>query len=598
MQRPFHLLIKLMVAVLVFISIQGVLFAAEGASKVVQWPSMPNLDRGPGFYLSMPCILLCWLVMVLWVKTTDWISRDALQMKLPSYRYHAIAFGTFVVAMVLVWMVPYFLIAFPLLLLAHLGPLGWYIVNRNSKAEDHEKVLTAGHIRYLMSETLRPLGIKIGAEKPQPDDLGAHVVFKAQGAQSEREDRANLLAARQSSGYQATRELIALLVTTRADAAAIELTNAESGEMVLSYRIDGVWDVRTAYDYATASAIVHVLQTLATVDAEQRGNKQSGTFQATYEEVSLDCRLMCGPVKKGYRVLLRIRRQERVLANIRESGMSTKVREQLHELLHSQKGLVLFSSLPEDGLTTTVDLALESSDRLMREFVAIEEQEHRELDIENIAVSTYSAASGQTPCDALPEVIRKYPDVIVVRDLVNAETANQLCQQVTDEGRLVVTSVRAKGALDSMLRLLALKADRVVFSKAIVAAVSQRLVRRLCEECKEPYKPSPEQLKQLGLSGDKVKTLYRAGRPKAHPKKGEEEFCPHCEGIGYFGRVGMYEIALVNDEMRRVLAEQPKLQLLLEATHASKMSTIRHAGAALVAAGIISAKDLQRVLNN
>ncbi len=597
MQRPCCCLLRLIVATLVWTSTQSLLLAADDGVAGGQWPNLRSLDRGPGFYLSMTNILLCYLVMVAWVKTTDWISRDAQSMKLPFYRCNAIAFGTFVVAMAMVWMLPYFLAAFALLLIAYLGPLGWYVIYRNGKVEDHQKVLTSDHVRYLASQTLRPLGIKIDAEKPDARDLGADVKFNPSGTLAERDSRALLLQARQSAAYPAVRELIALAVATRADAVMLEFAEAKSRATALRYRIDGVWNTRTAYDHETASGILDVLQTLAALDTQQRDARLEGEFQAVYEATIYDCRLTCRPTKSGYRVLLRINDKQRPVTSLEESGMNVNMREQLHELLHRQQGLIVFSSLPEGGLTTTFDLALESSDRMMRDFIAIEDQDHRETDIENITVATYSAAEGQTPNDVLPAIIRKYPDVIIVRDLADAETADLLAKQVSGENRLVFTSVRAKDALESLLRVLALKADRAAFSQAVAAAVGVRLMRRLCDACKEPYRPSPAQLKQLGIPAGKLKTLYRPGQPNPQPKKGEPETCLQCEGIGYFGRVGLYELVVVDDRLRQVLSAQPTLDLLREAARMSKMRSFQHAGATLVAGGVTSIEELQRVLN-
>ncbi len=138
-----------------------------------------------------------------------------------------------------------------------------------------------------------------------------------------------------------------------------------------------------------------------------------------------------------------------------ELGMRPKMQEQLKELLAAPKGFLLFSSMPANGLRSSMGVILHCTDRFTREFAALEEENNRYEPVENVAVTTYSAAQGQTPADVLIKLFRMEPNVVVVRDLVNAQTVSMLCREIVED-RLMIGTIRAKDCADALLRVLAM----------------------------------------------------------------------------------------------------------------------------------------------
>ena len=185
---------------------------------------------------------------------------------------------------------------------------------------------------------------------------------------------------------------------------------------------------------------------------------------------------------------------------------------------------------------------LEETDRLMRDFVSIEEVSHRKREIQNVAVHTYDAAAGQTPDSIIPALIRTYPNVYVIRDLVNQETAKSATQTRVEEDHLVITTVRARDAAEALLRILQLKIPSKDFAELVTAVLYQRLIRTLCPDCKVGYQPSADLLRKLGIPAGKIEQLYRPPKPEEIDKP-----CPTCDGLGYKGRTGIFELLEVND---------------------------------------------------
>ena len=157
---------------------------AQNATAPLANP-LSSTDRGPGFYLSWPKIAALWLVFLAWVFTTDWVSSDAQEMKQKYLRWNAITVGSFLAALLLLVVLPSFWLGFPLLLIAYGVPLGTYVYLRNEKAEDHQRVLTPGHLRFVLSHLAGKVGIKIAAENVPDYEKGPPLKLDARGGPSE-----------------------------------------------------------------------------------------------------------------------------------------------------------------------------------------------------------------------------------------------------------------------------------------------------------------------------------------------------------------------------------------------------------------------------
>jgi type II secretory ATPase GspE/PulE/Tfp pilus assembly ATPase PilB-like protein len=295
----------------------------------------------------------------------------------------------------------------------------------------------------------------------------------------------------------------------------------------------------------------------------------------------------------GERVLVQLEGKKVRFENMEALGMRPKMEEQIREIMARQQGFFLISAMPGGGLRSTTNVILRSSDRFMREFYALEEADNRYEVVENIKVSTYNAAEGQTAASALPELFFQDPNVIVVRDLVDGETVSLLCSEIPKD-RLIVSTIRAKDSAEALLRVLALKAPPADFSRAISAVLNQRLIRKLCPRCKSAYPPPPDVLQKLGIPVGKVEAFYR---PPQAPVEGEKrEVCPECADVGYVGRTAIFELLLVDSTVRKTLAATPRLDLLRQAARKAGMRSLQEEGIVLVAKGVTSLAELMRVL--
>ena len=216
-----------------------------------------------------------------WVRTTDWVNVDCQEVKAMDYlRWNPIIFGTFMGAFVLSWLIPYFWVGFILLFIAYAAPLTTFIIIRNSKVTNDERVLTPEHIRYLSAYYLNKLGMDISYEKPDPHESGPPVKVFAQGGADERVNDARLLAARQAPGLRTAREILADALGFRSTAIMMDFTTQS---VAMNIMVDGVWLPREGMDREEADPALAALKLLSGMNPQDRQSRQEGTFAAEFK---------------------------------------------------------------------------------------------------------------------------------------------------------------------------------------------------------------------------------------------------------------------------------------------------------------------------
>jgi type II secretory ATPase GspE/PulE/Tfp pilus assembly ATPase PilB-like protein len=552
--------------------------------------NFPLGGRGPGFYFSIWKIGLAWGLFALWVKTSDWVSQDCLRMGWNYALWNPIVVFTFAAAFALFFFIPWYWAGLALMVVAYLAPLITYIVWRNERVQLHQKVLSRSHIRHLWADFVGKLGVKVDPDAKPAADKGPPINFTPMGAANDTDNRANLGLARQSPGFVTAKELVEDMIERRGDAAMLEFTTQNVSQKLM---IDGVWHDLPTRERAEADPMLAVLKKIAGRNETERRAKQEGKFGVEYRGRKLDARIVTQGVETGERAIVSLEDKKMPFKSFEELGMRQKLIEQLKEVQGQAKGLIVYSTPPQGGLSTLFYAAVRECDRYMRDFVSIEDAARPEKEVENVHVHTYDSTKRETPMKVLPEVARSYPNAYAVREPTNAETLKFLLEQIPED-RLVLTTVRAKECVEAILRVLMLKVQAKDIAGAITAVVNMRLVRRLCDACKEAYAPPPEVVRQLAAVGAKVEALHRP--PQPIPGEKPKPPCKTCSGIGYLGRVGIFEVLIVGDNTRLALVQSPKIETLRTAARKDGMRTLQEEGLLLVVKGITSLQELLRVL--
>jgi type II secretory ATPase GspE/PulE/Tfp pilus assembly ATPase PilB-like protein len=426
------------------------------------------------------------------------------------------------------------------------------------------------------------------------------VEFKPKASDKQAE-QGIMIACRGSEQFAAANTLMAQALVNRAD--QILLDFSQQG-VVVRYRVDGLWEGMPPLDRATGDGVLVIFKRMCNLNSVDRRTRQVGQLTVKMKGIDWIVTFTSQGIPTGERVLMRIEPKKQTLNTLGDLGMREKMQEQLRSLLNSEKSLFVFSGVPGHGLPTMWRVGLESADRFVRDFHSVEDASSEDPELINIAKHTFDKAAGETPMTVLKSLLLKQPDALILPDLFSPEIAKLICGEVIDESRYAITRVVAPSAVEALLKLLATYPDSAKsLTKIVCGVINLRLLRRLCEQCRQPFQPSPQLLQKLGLPQGRVQSLYQPFIPPppeqrvdANGKPLEIEICKRCNGRGYYGRAAIFELLQINDEIRLAIQQKPEPAHILAVARKNGFLTLQEEGVLAVAQGLTSLQELQRVM--
>ncbi len=303
--------------------------------------------------------------------------------------------------------------------------------------------------------------------------------------------------------------------------------------------------------------------------------------------------------------MMRIDPKKPILKTLTDLGMREKMQEQVKGMLNAEKSLAIVSGPPGHGLPTTWRVALESADRFVRDFHAFEDKNTAEPEMINITQHLFDGQAGESPMTLLPSLLLKQPDVLVFPDFVNEETVKTVCEEVLEESRHAIVKVVAPTAVEALIKLaVTYKNQAKQLVKIANGVCNQRLMRRLCDKCKQGFPPPPQLLQKLGIPPGRVTILYQPFVPPppeqrvdAKGNQIEIEICKQCEGRGYYGRIGVFEYLAINDAIRQAVLSDPSPANVAAVAKQQGHRGLQEEAILTVALGLTSLQELQRVFS-
>ncbi|WP_165248279.1 GspE/PulE family protein [Paludisphaera soli] len=572
----------------------GTLGVASGADAadllnplLAQAESAPLPPRGPGFYLNLFKFIPVIVVYLLWTWTTDWVEHDGRELNNPKFEtWNSVIFFSGVLGLAMVFSIPIYPVGLGLLLLAYFVPILTYVFIRNQTVADDQKVLTPYHLGEVANDVLARLGTRPWFNKNMGsiDRAGPPIVFvgKSSGSAA-KEDPARIRQAEESRSFMAAKELVYDATLRRATDIHLEPT---ADQLSVRYRIDGILHAAEPFDRATGDAVINVFKVLSAMDISEKRKPQDGSFGAKLQARDLDFRVATSGSKAGEKLVMRILDNSSGVSKLEDLGMRPKLVEQVKSLVTQPHGMFLSCGPTGSGKSTTLYAALREIDRFQRNIITVEDP--IEYHIDNVTQMEVNTKAGQTFATSLRSILRQDPDVIMIGEIRDQETANIACQ-AANTGHMVFSTVHSNDAVTALFRLLDLGVEPFMIASALSAVLGQRLVRLLCDACKEPYKPKPEFLKKANLPADKVDVFYR--RPE-----NPEQVCPQCGGTGYYGRAGIFELLVLTEPIRELLRENPSLTKIKAEARRGGMIYLQEDGLRQVIQGRTSIEELLRVV--
>ncbi len=536
---------------------------------------------GPGGYASWWKILIFWVIFLIWVRMVDWVNRDLEDIDLDYMQWNPIVFAPFFVIALISLFVPIFWVNLPLWLLALIVPSTIYVVKRNALVDKSDKVFTVTHFKRLLA----------GKKKGEVDEevaVGPPADFEAVGG-SLQERNMRLIPARQNPGFMVARRLVADAIARRGDILMMDLT---ANAATLKISIDGMWFDAEAPAVEEAFPAVDSLKILCGLNPQDRINPQQGQFRTVYAGTKLKSTLITQGNGTMERAIIRLEPEKCPFKSLDQLGMRPEIIEKVKGHIAAEKSAFIFSAPAGQGLRTTVHVTLNVSDRFMREYAALEATNMRYDEVENVPVTTFDPTNREALIEALRKLVHMDPNVVVFRDIPDGEILEIVARDALEENRLLLTTTRANDTVQALLQIASLQPKSESFPQLVGGVLCQRLVRRLCDKCRQPYAPQPQLLQQLGLPPGSVQAFFQPGPP--NPEK-PEEVCEQCAGIGYFGRIAVFEYLAVNDQIRQLLAQGADYNTLYAAAVQSGMVPMFNEGIYLAAGGLTSIQELMRV---
>jgi len=352
-------------------------------------------------------------------------------------------------------------------------------------------------------------------------------------------------------------------------------------EYKMRYRIDGVLYEMIPPPKYIAAALSSRIKVMASLDIAERRLPQDGRISLTVQGNPVDLRVSVLPTMFGESVVLRVLDRSQVSFDLEKLGLRSDDIKVVRQLIDKPNGIIIVTGPTGCGKTTTLYSALNELNSIDTKIITTEDPV--EYDMDGMIQVQMKPAIGLTFARCLRSILRQDPDIILVGEIRDLETA-EIAAQASLTGHLVFTTLHTNDAPGSIARLLDLGVEPFLLTATIEGIVSQRLVRRICSSCKTAFEPDEAQLRDLHLTEEEIKgKKFYYGRG-----------CSKCNGTGYKGRVGLFEMMVFNDEIRELVMNRASTNVLRVAAQKAGMRQLRDNGLALLYDGITTVDEVAK----
>ena len=350
-------------------------------------------------------------------------------------------------------------------------------------------------------------------------------------------------------------------------------------EYKMRYRIDGVLYEMVPPPKYIAAALSSRIKVMADLDIAERRLPQDGRISLTVQGNPIDLRVSVLPTMFGESVVLRVLDRTQASFDLGALGLRAEDRELVRKLIHKPNGIIIVTGPTGCGKTTTLYSALNELNDVETKIITTEDPV--EYDVDGLVQVQMKPDIGLTFARCLRSILRQDPDIILVGEIRDLETA-EIAAQASLTGHVVFTTLHTNDAPSSIARLLDLGVEPFLLTATLEGIVAQRLVRRICTNCKTEFEPSEAQLMELQLIPDDVRgKKFYFGRG-----------CDKCNGTGYRGRIGIFEIMVFNDEIRDLIMNQASTTVLRAAGQRTGMRLLRDNGLAAIYDGVTTIDEI------
>ena len=533
---------------------------------------------GYGGYISPVKLIVVIVLFFAWIPLVNWVYRDTKAVKTDTQFWTLIISSTGAGALLIWLLAPLFLVGLLIYIIAVGAAAMAYIVHRNARVADFEKVLTAEHIKGIFVNESKKVGkasrgfsliTANGNDVPLPDPKSP-----------------------EAFGFQTTCEIVEDALWRRASDIVFRPTAEDYSVM---YFVDGLATKQDPRSREEMEYFIDYLKQMGDMDINEKRKPQKGKFKVTRDDERVGWEVLTAGSTAGEQLKL-TRMREYNLMKVDEVGFTASQVEAISGLRSLEKGLFIISGPKKSGLTSSMYALLRNHDPFMNNINTLEKEPAAEL--QNITQHTFSLSDTGTATYArkLQTILRMGPDIMGVEDCSDKGCA-PLAATAAKEDRMMYVTLEATSAMQALGKWLNMVSDKNLIANTLVGISNQRLVRVLCDECKQAYQPNQNLFKKFNIPAGKIKVLYRPGEIE-YDKHGKPIICEKCQGTGFYGRTAIFETVVLDDELKEVIRQAQSLQEISSRFRRAGMLYLQEESIKKVAKGITSINEVIRMFSS
>ncbi len=451
-----------------------------------------------------------------------------------------------------------------------------YIKSRNTRVLASDRVLTADHIRGLFGGSLK----KSTSEKKL-----IFVTANKNEVPVPEPKTPDLF------GYKTALDLFTDIKLRRAN--NIIFSPAAQDYNVIYY-IDGVASKQPSFPKEHMEYLIRFVKNLGDLDVSERRKPQKGLFKIREDKDDTEWEVLSAGSTTGEHLQIRQRMQQNLI-RLEDIGLTTDHYEKIKNFRNVKQGIFIISGSKKSGITTTLYALLRNHDAFLNNINTLETEISAQLP--NITQQTFQLSDTGTTTYAkkLQAMIRMGPDIVGVAKCEDPETA-KLCCSAAEDSKLIYLIIEADSVLQALEKWIKLVADKKTAVESLLGISNQRLVRKLCDDCKQAYMPDKELLRKFNISAQKAKPFYRAGKVQ-YDKHGKPSTCETCQGTGFLGRMGAFEIIFLDKNLKKAIIPLESLSEIGRQFRHAKMRYLQEQTLRKVITGKTSINEMVRVFS-
>jgi len=376
-------------------------------------------------------------------------------------------------------------------------------------------------------------------------------------------------------------QLVKVMIEQAARQRASDIhVEALENKVRVRYRIDGALYDKMSYDTALLPAIITRIKIISGMDISEKRKPQDSRLTMNIDRIEYDVRVSILPTVYGEKCVMRLAQKQALTRDKKELGFSEAEMKKFDSILQKPHGILLVTGPTGSGKSTTLYTALSELNQEDVNIITVEDPVEANIDgVNQVQVNT---KADLTFANALRSILRQDPDIIMIGEIRDEETAT-IAVQASITGHLVVSTLHTNSTASTITRLMDMGIESYLIADSMIGVIAQRLVRRLCPHCKQSRPATPVECEMLRVPPDSGQVIY------------EPKGCPMCGDTGYHGRIGVYEIMEISPTLRRMITERQSADKIMAQAQTEGMVPLASGAENLVREGITSISEMIRI---